>query len=82
MKNEFFDRLTDLESEDKRLLMQPNEKRGHGNGVYHRYKNPILTAAHTPLFWRYDLNTQTNPYLVERFGVNAVMNAGAIKWNN
>jgi len=48
--------------------------------VYHRYINPVLTAAHTPVFWRYDLNPQTNPWLMERFGINAVFNAGAIKW--
>ena len=52
-----------------------------GNGVYKRYKNPILTAAHTPIFWRYDLNEETNPHLMERIGVNAAFNAGAIEWN-
>jgi 4-O-beta-D-mannosyl-D-glucose phosphorylase len=51
-----------------------------GNGVYDRYINPVLTAAHAPVFWRYDLNPETNPYLMERFGINAVFNAGAIKW--
>ena len=52
-----------------------------GNGVYERYKYPILTAEHAPLFWRYDLDEKTNPYLMERFGIHAVMNSGAIKWN-
>ena len=42
---------------------------------------PVLTARHAPLAWRYDLNCETNPYLMERFGINAVMNAGAIKLN-
>ena len=51
------------------------------NGIFERYKYPILTAAHTPLEWRYDLNPETNPYLMERIGVNATMNSGAIKWN-
>jgi len=51
-----------------------------GNGIYERYERPVLTAAHTPLFWRYDLNPANNPYLMERFGINAVFNAGAIKW--
>ncbi len=49
------------------------------NGVFVRYRQPVLTAAHTPLFWRYDLNPATNPYLMERLGVNAVFNPGAIE---
>ena len=51
-----------------------------GNGIYERYRYPVLTAEHAPLEWRYDLNPQTNPYLLERFGIHAVFNAGAIKW--
>ena len=51
-----------------------------GNGVYRRYANPVLTADHAPLEWRYDLHPDTNPYLMERFGIHAVMNSGAIKW--
>lgn len=61
------------------LLARKNE-RVPGNGVIDRYKYPVLTAAHTPIFWRYDLNPLTNPFLMERIGINAVMNAGAIKW--
>jgi 4-O-beta-D-mannosyl-D-glucose phosphorylase len=53
-----------------------------GNGIYDRYRYPVLTAQHTPLFWRYDLNKETNPYLMERFGINAVFNSGAIKFND
>lgn len=82
MKTEFFDRLAFLEREHERLLKQPNEKAGHSNSIFHRHNNPVLTAAHTPLYWRYDLNVETNPHLMERFGINAVMNAGAIKFNN
>ena len=52
-----------------------------GNGVYERWKNPVITAAHAPLEWRYDLHEETNPYLMERFGIHAAFNAGAIKWN-
>ncbi len=52
-----------------------------GNGVYERYVNPVLTAAHAPLEWRYDLHKETNPYLMERCGIHAVMNSGAIKFN-
>jgi 4-O-beta-D-mannosyl-D-glucose phosphorylase len=82
MKNIFFSRLADLEKAQDKLLHQPNEKAVLGNGVIDRYTNPILTAQHTPLFWRYDLNKESNPYLMERFGINAVLNAGAIKWND
>lgn len=49
------------------------------NGVFERYRNPVLTRNHTPLSWRYDLNPQTNPYLLERLGINAVFNPGAIE---
>lgn len=52
-----------------------------GNGVLERYKYPILTADHAPLFWRYDFDPKTNPYLMERFGIHAAFNSGAIKWN-
>lgn len=51
------------------------------NGIYERYKYPVLTRGHVPLTWRYDLNPATNPYFMERLGVNAVMNSGAIYLN-
>ena len=63
-------------------LSQPNFTSEFTNGIYTRYKNPILTAQHIPLEWRYDFNPETNPYLLERIGVNATMNSGAIKWND
>jgi len=78
----FEERLKQLEEAQPRLINRPNEITGPGNGVFDRYKYPVLTAEHTPLFWRYDLDPQTNPYLMERFGINAVFNAGAIKLNN
>jgi len=81
MPGKFYSRLTALEKSYGLLIHQPNEKAGLSNGIYERYKNPILTAQHTPLSWRYDLNPESNPFLMERFGINAVMNAGAIKWN-
>ena len=52
-----------------------------GNGIYQKYQYPILTAEHTPLEWRYDFNEQDNPYLMQRIMMNAVLNAGAIKFN-
>jgi 4-O-beta-D-mannosyl-D-glucose phosphorylase len=82
MSGKFFDRLAAMEKRHGALLNQANEKAETGNGIFDRYKNPVLTAAHTPLFWRYDLNTKTNPFLMERFGINAVLNPGAIKWND
>lgn len=51
-----------------------------GNGIFERYANPIITADHAPLEWRYDLDPQTNPYLMERIGIHAALNSGAIKW--
>ena len=78
--NFFTNRLKDLLEAHEALLSKENKKQERGNGIYDRYKNPVLTAAHIPLFWRYDLNPDTNPYLMERFGINAVFNAGAIKW--
>lgn len=79
--NEFQTRRQSLEREYNQLIQKKNIKIEPGNGVYHRYQFPILTAAHTPIFWRYDLNPERNPYLMERFGINAVFNAGAIKLN-
>ncbi|MFT4092961.1 MAG: glycosidase [Niabella sp.] len=64
------------------LLNRKNIKQELDNGIFERYQYPVLTAAHTPVFWRYDLNKENNPYLMERVGINAVLNAGAIKWNN
>lgn len=81
-KADFFDRLTALEKKHDSLIQLANEKTAPGNGIFDRYKNPVLTAEHAPLFWLYDLNPDTNPYLMERFGINAVFNAGAIKWQN
>lgn len=77
----FSKRLSKLQEAHDRLVSIKNEPTETTNGWYQRYKNPILTANHTPLFWRYDLDEKTNPYLMERIGINAVMNSGAIKWN-
>lgn len=63
------------------LLTRKNEKTNDYNGIYNRYKYPVLTAEHAPILWRYDLNPETNPNFMERLGVNAVMNSGAIEMN-
>ncbi|MBB6480159.1 glycoside hydrolase family 130 protein [Spirochaeta isovalerica] len=75
----FKERKAKVEKAHAELLTLKNEPVLPGNGIYTRYKYPILTAEHTPLDWRYDLNETTNPYFMERMGINAVMNSGAIR---
>ena len=72
-------RLVKIFQEYEQLIESANKKID-GNGVFARWSNPVLTANHIPPFWRYDLNPVTNPFLMERIGVNAVFNAGAIHW--
>lgn len=79
----FEDRYKLLNSEHNTLINRPNKPCDDiSNGVYERWQYPVLTAEHTPLFWRYDLSSKTNPFLMERLGINAVFNAGAIFFNN
>jgi len=82
MKQKFYQRLDQLEKNHEKLIALKNEPLTESNGVFNRYQLPVLTAEHTPLSWRYDLDPKTNPFLMERFGINSVLNAGAIKWNN
>lgn len=82
MTNYFENRKRFLEDSYEELIIRKNKAIQSLNGIYDRYQYPILTADHTPLSWRFDFNPQTNPYLVERFGINAVFNSGAIKFNN
>jgi 4-O-beta-D-mannosyl-D-glucose phosphorylase len=63
------------------LISQKNEPEKDGNGIFTRWKYPVITRLHTPVFWRYDLNEKTNPFLMERQGINAAFNAGAIHLN-
>ena len=67
-----------LFKQQEKLLTRRNRKLPGGNGIFERYEFPVLTAAHAPIIWRYDLNRRTNPLLLERIGVNATFNAGAI----
>ena len=76
----FDERLAWLKENHRRLIEKKNTPI-EGNGVYERWENPILTADHAPLEWRYDFNRERNPYLMERIGVHATLNSGAIKWN-
>jgi 4-O-beta-D-mannosyl-D-glucose phosphorylase len=80
--HEFSNRLQGLKTTYEKLISLKNEAHSETNGIYLRYKNPVLTSAHIPLSWRYDLNSASNPYLLERIGFNAVFNAGAIFFNN
>jgi len=70
-----------LVREQERLLRRRNRPAPGGNGVVHRYVHPVVTAAHIPLMWRYDLDFNTNPHLMERLSVNATFNPGAIELN-
>lgn len=63
------------------LINRKNVKSDFYNGIYSRWCNPVLTRDHIPLSWRYDLNPESNPFFQERLAVNAVFNAGAIKFN-
>lgn len=81
MSDNFEQRFSALQHAYLELISKENRKEELGNGIFHRYENPVLTAAHIPLEWRYDLNPKTNPYLLERFGINATFNSGAIKFN-
>jgi len=79
MKSAKFERRKrQLFDDHERLVMGRNEPEETTNGVLQRWKHPVLTAAHTPVFWRYDLDPGTNPHLMERLGVNSVFNPGAI----
>lgn len=78
--NPYSDKTANLFAKYEALITRRNEPMEDENGIFIRYKYPVLTAAHAPVFWRYDLDEQTNPFLMERIGVNATMNSGAIKW--
>ena len=75
----FETRKQQLRAEHEALLSRENTPVKPGNGIYARWKNPVLTRDHTPLNWRYDFDEARNPFLMERLGVNAAFNAGAIK---
>lgn len=75
----FQEKLNKMNSDYEALICRKNIACEDGNGIYTRYKYPIITAKHTPLFWRYDMDESTNPYLMERIGMNATLNAGALK---
>lgn len=76
----FRKQVRELFRQHEKLITRRNVKAKGGNGVYERYVNPVLTAEHTPLFWRYDFDYNTNLHLMERMGINATFNAGAMEY--
>lgn len=78
----FDERKNKLKAALEELLDKENKKELLGNGIFTRYENPVLTAKHIPLEWMYDFDEKSNPYFMQRYGINAVLNAGAIKWND
>ncbi len=78
MKSYFDERLEKLQQHQNKILEQKNEKLFSTSGIYSRYRCPVITADHLPLEWRFDLNPDKNPRLLERIGINSVFNPGAI----
>jgi len=82
-KDVFLKRKKELEEEHQTLIEKPNSPKNEvSNGIFTRYSNPVVTAKHIPLDWRYDFNEKENPLLLERIGYNAAFNAGAIQFND
>jgi len=75
------EKVKQLIKNHEKLITRKNEPLSESNGIYQRYRYPVLTGAHPPVFWRYDFDPQTNPFLMERIGVNAAFNSGAMEWN-
>ena len=80
-KTTFAKKLNQIQQAHARLIRRKNRPRKDGNGIFERYENPVLTAEHAPLEWRYDFDRASNPHLMTRLGVNAVFNVGAMEWN-
>lgn len=76
----FSDRYASLVNQLDKLLSQKNAPTQSNNGIYQRWQNPVITRDHIPLNWRYDLNPDSNPFLMERIGINSTYNAGALLW--
>lgn len=82
-KDVFLKRKKELEQEYQKLIEKPNSPKNEvSNGIFTRYSNPVVTAKHIPLDWRFDFNEKENPLLLERIGYNAAFNAGAIQFND
>jgi 4-O-beta-D-mannosyl-D-glucose phosphorylase len=80
-RKSFTQALKLLQQRHQALIRRRNRPQKHGNGIFDRYEQPVLTADHVPLTWRYDFDYQTNPHLMTRLGINCVFNVGAMEWN-
>lgn len=78
---DFNARMQKLKKDHQSLITRKNIPVANTNGIYQRYQFPALTNEHAPLLWRYDFDPLTNPYLMERIGINATLNAGAVKFD-
>lgn len=78
MNMELFNKRKKQIYREYRELIERKNRPMPGNGIFERYVYPVITADHIPIEYRYDLNPETNPYFMERIGVNATMNSGAI----
>jgi len=78
---EFRTQVQKLLKNHAKLVARKNHKVQNGNGIFDRYSHPVLTAEHAPVFWRYDLDPKSNPFLMERMGINATFNAGAMEFD-
>lgn len=81
MNTVYQERFRSVTARYEDLIQRKNRIIQAGNGIFNRYENPVLTAEHAPILWRYDLNPASNPFFMERFGINAIFNSGAIKLN-
>lgn len=79
---DFKENIKHLKNLKEELLKRKNSPLSTGNGIYEKFEYPILTSAHVPLEWEYDLNPFTNPFLMKRNIINATFNSGAIKFQN
>ncbi len=78
-RKEFDKRLEKLKKKHQKFLSKKNKPVNRNyNGIFYRYKHPVLTAEHAPLHWQYDFNFKSNPFLMKRIGINATFNSGAI----
>ncbi|MFA9396705.1 MAG: glycosidase [Clostridiaceae bacterium] len=79
INNKYFE----VAKKQEKLLTRKNSvKESFYNGIYDKYEHPVITRNHIPVSWRFDLDEETNPYFMERLGVNATLNAGAIFYEN
>jgi 4-O-beta-D-mannosyl-D-glucose phosphorylase len=78
-RQSFNENVQKLLKDHQTLIAKKNRPVQKGNGLFQRYQHPVLTANHTPVFWRYDLNYPSNPFLIERMGINSAFNPGAIE---